>query len=98
MKDKHTNRPSHKGYFKGTKKSRQLANFYKFLQIITRPVLWHQMPRNSTEKPLSLQKNFRKNEMLWGTKAICLVTGFQAWYLTTNPGKAPRKNQLSLFE
>ena len=30
-------------------------------------------------------------------KKICKVTGFKAWYLTTNPEKAPFNNQLNLF-
>ena len=35
---------------------------------------------------------------LWETeKKLCQLTGFQAWYLTTNPNEAPFDNQLKMF-
>ena len=30
-------------------------------------------------------------------KKLCKKTGFRAWYLTTDPLKAPLNNQLKLF-
>ena len=35
---------------------------------------------------------------LWETeKKLCEKTGFRAWYLTTDPNKAPFNNQIKLF-
>jgi Mn-dependent DtxR family transcriptional regulator len=30
-------------------------------------------------------------------KKYCVLTGFKAWYLTTNPDAFPKSNQLTLF-
>jgi Mn-dependent DtxR family transcriptional regulator len=30
-------------------------------------------------------------------KKYCVLTGFKAWYLTTNPEAFPKSNQLTLF-
>lgn len=46
------------------------------------------------------KRDLEKAGRLWElTKAYCKKTGFKAWYLTTNPDKAPKHSltQLNLF-
>jgi hypothetical protein len=46
------------------------------------------------------KRDLEKAGQLWEIeKKVCKKTGFKAWYLTTNPDKAPKKRptQLSLF-
>jgi hypothetical protein len=46
------------------------------------------------------KRDLEKANRLWEiTKAICKETGFKAWYLTTDKGKAPKhfQTQLNLF-
>jgi hypothetical protein len=46
------------------------------------------------------KRDLEKAGRLWETeKKLCKKTGFKAWYLTTNPDKAPKHliNQLTLF-
>jgi len=31
-------------------------------------------------------------------KGVCKLTGFRAWYITTDPAQFPQPSQLSLFE
>ena len=41
-----------------------------------------------------LEKRNLLNEV---EKKLCKVTGFRAWYLTTNPDLFPKSNQLTMF-
>ena len=41
-----------------------------------------------------LEKQNLLNEV---EKKLCKVTGFRAWYITTNPDLFPKSNQLTLF-
>ena len=44
------------------------------------------------------KRDLEKAGRLWELKkAHCKLTGFKAWYLTTDPTKAPENNQLNLF-
>jgi len=46
------------------------------------------------------KRDFEKAGLLWEVKkASCKATGYKAWYLTTDPTKAPEANnsQLKLF-
>lgn len=46
------------------------------------------------------KRDFEKAGLLWEVKKdACKITGYKAWYLTTNPTKAPSMNvsQLKLF-
>jgi hypothetical protein len=46
------------------------------------------------------KRDFEKAGLLWEVKKdICKATGYKAWYLTTDPAKAPSMNvsQLKLF-
>ncbi|HAQ18430.1 MAG TPA: hypothetical protein DCR40_04250 [Prolixibacteraceae bacterium] len=46
------------------------------------------------------KRDLEKAEMLWEIeKRDCQKTGFKAWYLSTDPQKAPKRHaQLSLFD
>ena len=45
------------------------------------------------------KRRLQTTNNLWEVKkAVCEKTGFSAWYLTTDPSKAPKEsNQLNLF-
>lgn len=44
------------------------------------------------------KRDLEKAGKLWEVKrTYCKLTGFKAWYLTTNPELAPSNKQLSLF-
>lgn len=44
------------------------------------------------------KRDLEKVGRLWEIeKKLCKHTGFRAWYLTTNPDKAPFNKQLNLF-
>lgn len=44
------------------------------------------------------KRDLEKAGLLWEVKkSTCKETGFTAWYLTTDPDKAPAKKQLTLF-
>lgn len=44
------------------------------------------------------KRDLEKSGLLWEIeKRPCKHTGHRAWYLTTDPSKAPRQNQLSMF-
>ncbi len=44
------------------------------------------------------KRDLEKAGQLWETeKKLCKQTGFQAWYLTTNPNNALLNNQLKMF-
>lgn len=46
------------------------------------------------------KRDLEKSKLLWEIKKdVCKHTGFRAWYLSTDPGKAPKcPKQTSLFE
>lgn len=44
------------------------------------------------------KRDLEQAGLLWEiTKSYCMLTGFKAWYLTTNPDKALISPQLKLF-
>lgn len=44
------------------------------------------------------KRDLEKAGRLWEIeKKLCKHTGFKAWYLTTDPDKAPKTKQLNLF-
>jgi hypothetical protein len=92
--------PSHKGWNKDKVFKSQLEAFYRYL-------LEEKATCSMAERELSIpQKNLcrykrtlEKADRLWAVcKDVCKVTGFKAWYLTTNPENAPQTNQLRLFD
>ena len=43
------------------------------------------------------KRNFEKNGLLWQVKRdYCKITGHKAWYLTTDPAKAPNTDNRQL--
>jgi hypothetical protein len=45
------------------------------------------------------KRNLEKAGHLWEIeKKLCKQTGFNAWFLNTNPKNAPYSNQLNLFD
>jgi hypothetical protein len=43
------------------------------------------------------KRDFEKAGLLWEIrKGTCKITGFKAWYLTTDPAKAPKQDPAQL--
>lgn len=78
----------------------QLKTIFQFLK---KHVATASMVSDATGVPQKnicrYKRDLEKAGRLWETsKNICKKTGFKAWYLTTNPDKAPGKsNQLNMF-
>jgi len=69
----------------------QLQTIFHYLQehIATGSMVSYQtgIPRRSICR---YKRELEKAGLLWETdKTRCEITGFKAWYLTTDPGKAP---------
>jgi len=98
MKNTNSN-PLHKRQGQDTDFKSQLKTIFQYLQ---KYIATASMVSDATGVP---QKNFtrykrdlEKAGRLWEIeKKLCKKTGFKAWYLTTNPKKAPFNNQLNLF-
>lgn len=97
---KHTN-PQHKGHGEGNTHLNQLQTIFQYLQ---KNVATASMVADVTgiyqKNICRYKRDLEKAGRLWETsKAICKKTGFRAWYLTTNPKKAPKHllTQLNLF-
>lgn len=79
----------------------QLKTFFEYLQ---QQVATASMVANETGIPQKnlcrYKRDLEKSGRLWEIeKKLCQKTGFRAWYLTTDPEKAPiqKNNQLKLF-
>ncbi len=90
----------YKGQNKDTKKLTQLKTIFLFLQdnVATASMLSDVTgipKKNICRYKIDLEKTGR----LWEIdKVKCKKTGFNAWYLTTNPDKAPdNSQQINLF-
>jgi hypothetical protein len=85
---------------KSISKPTQLQTIFEYLQ---NNVATASMASNETgiaQKCITRYKrDLEKNSMLWETeKKICKLTGFKAWYITTNPNLAPAvPSQLKMF-
>lgn len=97
---KHNN-PRYKRQNEGNSNSTQLKTIFEYLQV---HVATASMVTNATGVPQKCitryKRNLEKVGRLWEIeKTYCKHTGFKAWYLTTNPSKAPKNsiNQLNLF-
>lgn len=91
--------PVIKGHRKDTKHRTQLQTIFKHLQS---NVATASMITEATGIPQKnicrYKRDLEKAGRLWETeKALCKKTGFRAWYLTTDPSKAPLQRQLTLF-
>jgi hypothetical protein len=83
---------------KNKAKPNQLKTIFHYLQKYTATA---SMVTESTGVPQKCftryKRNLEKSGRLWEVeKKICKETGFKAWYLTTNPDKAPFNNQLKM--
>jgi hypothetical protein len=78
----------------------QLKEFYHYLQ---NNIATASMVSKATGIPQKNLCRYKRDlelaNRLWEIeKTVCKHTGFKAWYLTTDPAKAPRSNQqLNLF-
>jgi hypothetical protein len=89
------------GQGKSNSKTTQLKTIFEFLQkeVATASMVTAEtgvVQKNITRSKRDLEKAGR----LWEVKKdYCVVTGFKAWYLTTDPKKTPKGNiiQLNLF-
>lgn len=78
----------------------QLRAFYQYLQFHVATASMVSSATGIPQKNLCRYKrDLEKANKLWEVgKAFCKQTGFKAWYLTTDPSKAPNSNiQLNLF-
>ncbi|MFN5443405.1 MAG: hypothetical protein ACK48V_04175 [Crocinitomicaceae bacterium] len=101
MEDNQQNNPksSGKGKGKNTDLKNQLKTIFLYLQ---ENVATASMVSEATGIPQKNICRFKRDLELSGRlweieKKLCKKTGFRAWYLTTDPLKAPLNNQLKLF-
>ncbi len=98
---KHLTNPQHNRQCKGKKHLTQLQTIFKYLQEHTATA---SMVTDATGVPQKCitryKRDLEKAGRLWEIeKTLCKKTGFKAWYLSTNPEKAPKHllTQLNLF-
>jgi len=97
---RNTNNPQHKRQGEGNTHLNQLKTIFLYLQ---KYVATASMVADATgiyqKNICRYKRDLEKAGKLWEIeKAICRKTGFRAWYLTTDPIKAPKQNpQLNLF-
>lgn len=95
-----TNNPRYEAQFKSNTRLNQLKTIFHYLQ---NQVATASMVADATgvyqKNICRYKRDLEKAGKLWEVyKGICKKTGFQAWYLTTDPARAPRKsNQLKFF-
>lgn len=98
----HTN-TLRKSLTKQRKDSSHLNQLKTIFQYLQNHIATASMVTDATGVPQKCitryKRDLEKTGRLWEvTKAFCKKTGFRAWYLTTNPAKAPaRPPQLNLF-
>lgn len=97
--ENHKNNP-HKRQGKDNRRATQLKTIFHFLENNDATASMVEAATGVHQKCITRYKrDLEKAGLLWETrKALCKHTGFRAWYLTTNPKKAPSTNQLNLFE
>ena len=95
------NTPQHKRQSEGSTPLRQLQTIFQYLQ---EHIATASMVADATgicqKNICRYKRDLEKAGRLWETeKKPCKTTGFKAWYLTTNPDKAPKHllTQLNLF-
>lgn len=90
--------PLSKGHIKDSKRQNQLQTIFIYLQT---HVATASMVTEATGIPQKnicrYKRDLEKAGRLWEiAKAPCKKTGFKAWYLTTDPSKAPQQRQLAI--
>src|SRR5215510_10235154 len=95
------NNPQHKRQNEGRTQLTQAQTIFQYLQ---EHIATASMVANVTgiyqKNICRYKRDLEKAGRLWETeKRPCKKTGFKAWYLTTNPDKAPKHllTQLNLF-
>lgn len=99
--DKSLNTPKHKRRNKGKSPLSELQTIFQYLQ---EHIATASMVADATgiyqKNICRYKRDLEKAGRLWEIeKKLCKKTGFKAWYLTTNPDKAPKHllTQLHLF-
>ena len=97
---KHYN-PQHKRQGEGNTHLNQLQTIFQYLQINSATASMVSDATGIYQKNICRYKrDLEKAGRLWEiVKTTCNKTGFKAWYLTTDPNKAPKHliTQLNLF-
>lgn len=98
MEDNHMNSP-HKEQGKDKLFKTQLETIFHYLQEHIATASMVSAATGVPQKNICRYKrDLEKTGQLWEIeKKECKKTGFKAWYLTTDPNKAPMNNQLILF-
>ena len=93
------NNPLHKVHGKDKHFKNQLQTIFQYLQKHTATASMVSAATGIPQKNICRYKRDLENAgRLWEIeKKQCKHTGFKAWYLTTNPEKAPFDNQLKMF-
>lgn len=93
--------PLHKRPCEGNTRLNQLQTIFQYLQV---EVATASMIADATgiyqKNICRYKRDLEKAGRLWEIeKRTCKKTGFRAWYLTTDPAKAPKQSytQLNLF-
>jgi hypothetical protein len=100
VKTLNTSKNSLKSQSKGSSHLNQLKTIFQYL---LNHIATASMVSDATGVPQKCitryKRDLEKTGRLWEVKKdICKKTGFRAWYLTTNPDKAPKRPpQLNLF-
>jgi S-adenosylmethionine:diacylglycerol 3-amino-3-carboxypropyl transferase len=100
MKNKHENKPAlQKQQGKGTEHTNQIKTIFQYLETHTATA---SMVSKATGVPQKNICRFKRDMEKAGTlaeikKDTCQLTGFKAWYLTTNKNLFPQRQQLKLF-
>ena len=87
-----TNNPQHKRQGEGSTPLNQLQTIFQYLQ---EHIATASMVADATgvyqKNICRYKRDLEKSGRLWEIeKKLCKKTGFKAWYLTTNPDKAPK--------
>lgn len=90
----------HKRHHEDNPRQNQLQTIFQYL---LKHVATASMTSEATGIPQKnicrYKRDLEKAGRLWEVKkSLCKVTGFRAWYITTNEAKAPKRpTQLNLF-
>jgi hypothetical protein len=84
---------------KGKNSRSQMKRFYEYLQTQTATASMVSDETGIPQKNICrLKRKLEKAGLLWEVqKRFCQKTGYRAWYLTTDPNKAPFDNQIKMF-
>lgn len=97
--DSNPNAFQHKRQRQDTDFKTQYKTIFHYLQEHTSTASMVSAKTGIPQKNICRYKRDLENSgRLWEVeKKLCKHTGFRAWYLTTNPEKAPFNNQLKMF-